>query len=188
MVTINYDYNVVCKNETDVKIAYQEHKDTYVVGTTFGELFPNYEVTVTQLPQFSNYDLDVTIKDKDVAVEVKEFTIDDEKMDKYGENIMLKADKLMNMQKASGNKKLLYSIILNKKEVLIFDCSKLDWHNMKLINLRQKRVQMNPNSDWVVKPTYIIPCKYAIKRVPCDFTIWCYDNLETKPTFNINAA
>lgn len=190
MVTINYNYNITCKTETDVKIAYQEHKDTYIVGNTLGDIFKGYDITVTQTPQFTHYDLDVEITspttNKEIVVEVKEFTITDEAKEKYGENVMLKANKLMNMQNESKNKKLIYCIILNKKELLLYDCSKLDWANMKLINLHQLRTQMNPKAGYVVEPTYIIPTKYAIKRVPCDFNYWCYENLEDKPTFKIN--
>lgn len=187
MVTINYDYSAVCKNEVDVRIAQQEHKDTYIVANTLNDIFPNENITVTQKPQFFNYDLDVEIKDKQLAVEVKEYNLPKEKEEKYGKNVLLKVDKLMRMMRESAGKKLWYAIILNKKELYIFDCSKIDWASLKIIPLKQKACQFDPNSRYIYKDTYILPCKYALKPIPCDFNYWVYEELEDKPEFTIKS-
>ena len=185
MVNIIYDYNPTINNEVDAKIANQEHKDTYVVAHTLGDLF-NYDVTVTQTPQYTSYDLDVEVKEKKLAVEVKEYNLTTENEKKYGKNVMLKVDKLMRMQQASQGKKLLYTVILNKKELVIFDCSKVDWSSLKIVNIRQKKCQYDPNSEYVYLPTYIIPCKYAVKTVGCDINYWFYEEFEDKPNFTYN--
>lgn len=188
MVNIIYDYSAKCKTETEIRIAEQEHKDTYVVAHTLADLFTHNDVTVTQTPQYTSYDLDVKVGDfKSIAVEVKEYNLTEENENKYGKNVMLKVDKLMRMQQASKDKKLLYTVILNKKELVIFDCSKIDWSSLKVIPVKQKKTQFDPNSPIVYLPTYIIPCKYAVKTVPCDFNYWCYEELEDKPNFKINA-
>lgn len=186
MVNIIYDYNTICKNETEVKIAEQEHKDTFIVAQTFGDIF-NYDVTVTQTPQYTSYDLDVEINKSKLAVEVKEYNLTEENEKKYGKNVMLKVDKLMRMQQASVGKKLLYTVILNKKDLVIFDCSKVDWASLKIVPIKQKKTQFDPNSEYVYLPTYIIPCKYAVKTVPCEINYWVYEEFEEKPQFEINA-
>ena len=184
MVQINYDYSAICRNEVDIRIAKQEHKDTYVVAQTFADLF-NKDITVTQTPQFTSYDLEVEVASSKMAVEVKEYNLTAENEKKYGKNVMLKVDKLMRMQQASQGKKLLYTVILNKKELVIFDCSQIDWSTLKIVNVKQKKVQYNPNSPIVSLPTYIIPCKYAVKTQPCDINYWIYEEFEDKPEFTI---
>lgn len=189
MVNIIYDYNPTCKNETDVKIAKQEHKDTYIVANTINDMFNNYEITVTQTPQYTSYDLDITFKgcNKGMAMEVKEYNLTEENEKKYGKNVMLKVDKLMRMQKASEGKKLMYAVILNKKDLVLFDCSKIDWSTLKVVPIKQKKTQFDDNSPYVWLPTYIIPCKYAVKTTDCSFNYWIYEEFEEKPDFKINA-
>lgn len=189
MVNIIYDYNPTCKNETDCKIANQEHKDTYIVANTLNDMFNNYNITVTQTPQYTSYDLDIKFDgcSKGMAMEVKEYNLSEENEKKYGKNVMLKVDKLMRMQKASEGKKLMYAVILNKKELVMFDCSKIDWSTLKVVKIKQKKTQFDENSPYVWLPTYIIPCKYAVKTTDCSFNYWVYEEFEEKPDFQINA-
>lgn len=191
MVNIIYDYSAKCKTETDCKIANQEHKDTYIVATTLGDLFPNENITVTQTPQYTNYDLNVEFegKKKQMAMEVKEYNLSEENEKKYGRNVLLKVEKLDKMVKKAkeGNKRLFYTVILNKKEMLIFDCDNIDWETITVRNIKQKITQFDPNSGYVWKPTYIIPIKLAKITKDCSLNYWFYEEFENKPNFTINA-
>ena len=78
----------------------------------------------------------------------------------------MKIDKLNRMRKATPQgTKLFYMVLLNAKEMLLFDIDKIDFSKVKIFNWWTKKCQEDENSELIETPIYQIPYEWAIKKL-----------------------
>ena len=65
---------------------------------------------------------------------------------------------------AGSNANLVYMVLLNSKEALLFYLDNIDFKKIKKINWRIKQTQMSETSKYVDTPTYLIPYEKAFKK------------------------
>ncbi len=155
------------------RIRLQEEKDRYVAQKCLEKLLykgSDLQITPTNIEDYVDLNCSViNTKGKKIPfnVEIKERYKDEEQLQKYP-NAELKVAKLKRMKQATPTgTKLLYMVLLNEKECLLFDLNKIDWSNIPLRNWRIKQTQFNPNSPYVSTPTYFIPYSAATATLDC---------------------
>ncbi len=155
------------------KIEQQEEMDRYVAEECLKWLMRKGKELIMIPTQITDYvDLNCSIinkEDKRVPfnVEIKERYKNEEQLAKYP-CAELKEEKLERMKSITPEgTQLLYMVLLNKKECLIFNLSKLDWSKVEKRNWRIKRTQFNPYSDYVTYPTFFIPYDMAVAKCDC---------------------
>lgn len=151
----------------------QEEKDRYVASECLKWLMrngKNLTIVPTEITDYVDLNCSVINTENNLVpfnVEIKERFKNDEQLAKYP-FAELKEAKLQRMMSVTpNNTRLLYIVLLNKKDCLVFNLSKLDWSKVEKRNWRIKRTQFNPNSDYVTVPTYFIPYSMAIAKCDC---------------------
>lgn len=156
---------------TNERIKQQEKKDRYVAEKCLKKILSagtNLQMSGTELTCSVDIKGEVTNKNnKRVAFscEIKERNKSPEQLQKWP-NAELKVEKLNRMKKDKRGI-LLYMVLLNEKECLLFNLSKINWATIPLRIWNIKKTQFNPNSPVVPTPTYFIPYDLAIKRIDC---------------------
>lgn len=95
-------------------------------------------------------------------VEIKKNTKTQSQLETFP-HTLLKQGKLLRMKNESEGLPLYFVVLLNEQYGYIYNCRTINWNDVELVNLRQKRIQYNPNSDWINIPTYRIPYNMGYK-------------------------
>ena len=155
------------------KIRLQEEKDRYVATKCLERLLykgSDLQITPTEIEDYVDLNCSIiNTKGNYVPfnVEIKERYKNEEQLAKYP-NAELKVAKLERMKQATPTgTKLLYMVLLNEKECLLFDLDKIDWDLIPKRNWRIKQTQFNPNSPYISTPTYFIPYSAATATLDC---------------------
>lgn len=171
-----------------------EHRDRYIASRmiydTVKEGVSNISITPTDL--YCAYDLvlncDVPVSEYntscncEVNIEIKERYKDEVQLNKYPE-VELKHSKYNRLKNNSKGKAIYYFVLLNEKIGYIFnitDINKLE--GITSFNWKIKKTQLDPNSGYVIEPTYRIPISNAIKTIDISRYYKDYYNANTIQT------
>lgn len=153
------------------KIETQEKKDRFIAVKCLTKLLSggtDLQITQTEITDY--VDLNCSIVNKKgktipFNVEIKERYKDDKQLAKYP-NAELKDNKLKRMKSVTPKgTKLLYMVLLNNKECLLFDLDKINWDKVDTHYWHIKKTQMNPNSGYEDVLTHFIPYEMALSRI-----------------------
>ena len=160
------------KEQIAKRIAEQEKKDRFVASRCLEQILSAHtdlQLTATSVTDFVDLYGEVTSaktgKRKKFTVEIKERFKNKENLERYP-TAELKVDKLERMKKKQKGA-LLYMVLLNEKDCLLFDLSKQDWDKTKIVIWNIKKTQLDPNSEKVPTPVYLIPYESAIVKIDC---------------------
>lgn len=93
----------------------------------------------------------------------------------------LKVEKYQKMKEATPEgTKLLYMVLLNKKDCLIFDLDNIDFTKVNTDYWRVKETEYSGESKYKWYLTYFIPYSMAVKKVPCSEYYQKYKDLKEK--------
>ena len=153
------------------KIELQEKKDRFIATKCLQQILSGgTELEINPTDILDYVDLNCSIKNRKgktvpFNVEIKERYKDEKQLEKYP-NAELKVSKLKRMKSVTNKgTKLLYMVLLNDKECLLFDLDKLDWTKVDTHIWRIKKTQLDPNSGYIDELTHFIPYALAIKRI-----------------------
>lgn len=152
-------------NTVENAIQQEEKYDSFIVERIYQQLkgqnfyFKNY-------PQFSYCDCYSEISQNNKRykwnTEIKQSKQD-------FPNFLLKVDKLQRMRRFTAKDCGLYLIYLNcDNKAYIYNCNTLDWSQIPHKLIRQKKCQLDPNSEYEYIDTYIIPKDMA--KAVIDYT------------------
>lgn len=174
--TINYVST--CTDEVNANINQNETRDRYVAARMIYDTVKEgvSDITITPTDIYCPVDLccscTVPITEYNTTttcnfdVEIKERFKDAETLKKYPD-VELRVSKYNRMKRQSKGRHLYYFVLLNEKVGYMFDLTngieKLQ--DVSVFKWRIKRTQLNPNSDYVEEPTYLIPVKNAIRTI-----------------------
>ena len=175
--TINY-VSTTTNDEVQKDIESNESRDRYVAARMIYDSVKDgvTDITITPTDLYCPVDLRcsctiplpeyTTSTTCNFNIEIKERNKDSEALQKYPE-VELKVSKYRRMKQESKGKHLFYFVLLNEKVGYIFNLTdgieKLS--DVRIFKWRIKRTQLNPNSDYVEEPTYLIPTKNAIRTI-----------------------
>lgn len=159
------------ENYISAKCQENELKGRYVAEKCLSELLKNYEYTVTSTELSCPVDLKccVTSTNNEIKfnVEVKQRTKNEEQLLKYP-NCELKVDKFNRMLTETPiGTSLIYMVLLNESTCYFFNLRKMDWNQVTTFDWRIKKTQVDPNSPYLVYPTYSIPTSLAFAKMDC---------------------
>jgi len=155
---------------TTQKIYNQEIKGRFIGSKCLNKMFGGRDLKIQPTAIKESVDLKCNAYGKsgkraNFNVEVKERYKNQENLKKYP-YAELKVDKLNRMRKATPQgTKLFYMVLLNAKEMLLFDIDKIDFSKVKIFNWWTKKCQEDENSELIETPIYQIPYKLAIKKL-----------------------
>lgn len=156
--------------ELKEKIRKQEIKDRYIGTKVLEQVFSGRNITCTALPVWANTDIACSATGKNgntvnFQVEVKERNKSDWQLEKYPQ-AELKVDKLKKMKQYAGdNAKLVYMVLLNDKEALLFYLNKIDFSKIDKTVWHIKKTQYDNYSEYEEAPIYLIPYSMAFKKI-----------------------
>lgn len=160
------------KAELRKRIEAQEKKDRFVASKCLAQILSAHtdlQLTATSITSWVDLYGEVTSaktgRRKQFTVEIKERFKDADQLKKYP-TAELKVEKAERMQKSQKGA-LLYMVLLNEKECLLFDLTNQDWDNTKQVIWNIKKTQLDPNSEKVPTPVYLIPYDKAIVKIDC---------------------
>lgn len=97
-------------------------------------------------------------KKEQYICEVKENTTNP----KYKVKAIIKRQKIQDIKRLSHGRKCYFISLLDQKFGYIFDIDKIPWNKVKMLWLKQKKTQVDDNSEMVILPTYFIDYSLAI--------------------------
>lgn len=143
----------------------QETKDFNITNNIMTKIFQAYNAraTLTQMPQFSNYDATMQVTKGDTfrqyTVEIKERNVP---CLEDLESLPLKVKKYCNIIKHSENKTPLVIYLVNNEEYYIYDLNKLDLNKVEIRNWNIPKVQYSDKHQYEEQPTFFLPLNQSI--------------------------
>lgn len=135
----------------------------------FNSIKGKYQIENQAMPQLCHYDASTIIKDAKgnikakYAVEIKQRNQPFDEFKKYN-TYFLTEDKLNNLQKHTKEfDKCLY-LVLHLGKWSLFDLRQIDWSNIPIKMICQKERELDDDSPYIYKNTYLIPAELAIKK------------------------
>lgn len=159
---LNKRFFIMVKYE---QINAQETKDFNITDKIMTKIFQTYNAnaTLTQMPQFSNYDatMDVTKGNnfKQYTIEIKERNV--QSLEDL-ESLPLKVKKYCNIKSHSENKTPLVIYLVNGEEYYIYDLNKLDLNKVEIRNWNIPKVQYSDKHIYEEQPTFFLPLNQSI--------------------------
>lgn len=134
----------------------------------FNSIKGSYKIENEAMPQLCHYDASTIIKDSEgnikakYAIEIKQRNQPFDEFKKYN-TYFLTEDKLKVLQQhTKGFDKCLY-LILHLGKWSLFDLRKIDWSKIPTKMLCQKERELDDDSPYIFKSTYLIPAELAFK-------------------------
>jgi len=134
----------------------------------FNSIKGKYKIENEAMPQLWHYDAITTIKNSDgvkkaaYAIEIKQRNQPYEEFKKFG-TYFLTVEKLNNLQQHTKEfDKCLY-LVLHLGKWSLFDIRKIDWSKIPTKMIRQKARELDEDSPYVFKKTFLIPAELAVK-------------------------
>lgn len=160
--------NEIEYRECQQRIEIQEKKDRKIMAMVLTELFADKvnAFMITNLPKSAYIDLTMTFsykgEQKTYDFEIKERNKD---ITKYP-TAELKQKKLVEMRAVSNvSHTLYYAVLVNQKELFLYDVRAIDWDSLETINWDIKKRQMEDGCTSQSELTYIIPISLASFRM-----------------------
>lgn len=166
------------------KVNKQEYKDRFVAEKVMDKLLSQKNKDLVMIPTEYGCSVDLRCSittPNDIVVpfnlEIKERQKDDKTLAKYP-FAEIKQDKVRRMKEATDKgTRLFYMVLLNESTAYIYDLDKVDWSKVTLYNWWVKHTQVDPNSDYICVPTYMLPYSSATITMDCsDFYTEYYAN------------
>ena len=154
---------------TTQKIYNQEIKGRFIATKCLNQMLSSRDVKINPTAIKESVDLKCNAygqkgKRVNFNVEVKERYKNQDNLKKYP-FAELKVDKLERMRQATPKgTKLYYMVLLNGKEMLLFNLDKIDFNEIKIFNWWTKKCQEDDNSELIETPIYQIPYDKACAR------------------------
>lgn len=167
------------KNTVENAIQHEEKYDSFIVERIYQQLkgenfyFQNY-------PQFSYCDCYSEISQNGKRIK---WNTEIKQSNKDYSNFLLKVDKLQRMKRFTTKELGLYLVYLHcDNKAYIYNCYALDWSQIPHKLIRQKKTQLDPNSEYEYIDTYLIPKDKA--KAVIDYTNikneWYANNIQAK--------
>lgn len=164
MLTMYYN-----KNYNSTLCSKHEDKGRFIASRCLDSLFRGYTVNFSQTPLTYPVDLVGTVTDGvrcgKFNVEIKERKKTPEQLIKYP-HAELRVDKAERMKSVTDeNTVCLYMVLLNEAICYVYNLKHIDWSIIETFNWRIKEVQVDPNSNYKLYPTYLLPTSLAVAEV-----------------------
>ena len=153
------------KNTVENAIQNEEKYDSFIVERIYLKL-KGENLFFSEYPQFSYCDCYSEISQNGKRYK---WNTEIKQSNKDFPNFLLKVDKLQRMRRFTAKELGLYIVYLNcDNKAYIYNCNALDWSQIPHKLIRQKKCQLDPNSEYEYIDTYMIP--KAMAKAVIDYT------------------